>query len=176
MATDYWVNVLLYPTSQRLSLWRCHPGWGTAHSWESLRSYRRHRTKALLSSLRQSSWSSRSHRPRRNILETQKKSSGIAIYLLHCSLKTTVILLTMSLPLIKGSGMNITLCHCPPRSRGNIDQWTDCFYLSVATAKNPWKPQKKWSLKKILLSTVYLFCKVELHALEKCLIFFKIML
>lgn len=176
MATDYWVNVLLYPTSQRLSLWRCHPGWGTAHSWESLRSYRHHRTKALLSSLRQSSWSSHSHRPRRNILETQKKNSGIAIYLLHCSLKTTVILLTMSLPLIKGSGMNITLSHYPPRNRGTIDQWTDCFYLSVATTKNPWKPQKKWSLKKSYYLLFIYSAKLSYMHLKKCLIFFKIML
>lgn len=82
MAADHRVNVLLYPTSRHLSLWRCHPGWGTAHSWEILRSYRRRRTKALLSSLKRSSWSSRSRRPRRNILETTQERIVILITLL----------------------------------------------------------------------------------------------
>lgn len=75
MPTGCWVSVWQEPTCQHLSPWRCHLGWDTAHSWGWLRSCRHHRTKALWSFLRWSSWLSRSHRPRRNSLQTHTRLS-----------------------------------------------------------------------------------------------------
>lgn len=39
----------------------------------------------------------------------------------------------MSLPVIKGSGMNIPVCHFPSRNRGNIVLYSsDCSYLFIS--------------------------------------------